>query len=241
MSMNKMFISTGLMLIMMIFFQNCQKAKMSAKGNDDLGSLQVVNQGDFQPPPLPDPGPAPTPTPTPDPGPNPTPNPTPGPTPTPNPLCPDDNGDQRSDDDSDSDSHDHSKHGHHKNKNGHEMCDDDSSDDHSADDCKDHNGKEQGERMYICGINGPGKSLRVGVTDSEMLTPEHDSHQGKRLVCMTEHACEVIVKQAFPDAHTMRYGWCKDGRNKNVKHLSDEHMQILVDDYIQNGNINDAK
>lgn len=186
---------------------------MEAK-NSNLGSLQVVNGQDFTPPPG-------------DPNPTPTPNPVPTPTPTP-PMCPSDNGDV-SDDDS---STDHEHHAHHKASDGKEMCDDQSSDDRSGDDCEDHNGKESGSREYICGVNGPGKSDRIGITENEQLTPEHDSHQGKKLVCMSQHACETLARKAFPESHTIRYGWCKTDSNKNVKHISDEHMKALIDKFI---------
>lgn len=208
MSMNKLFISTGLALIMMIFFQNCQRAKMAAKGDSDLGSLQVVNGDDFQPPPTDPPPTDPPPT---------------DPPPTDPPVaCPTDDGDQ------DSDDHSHDKYS----KAGYNY-DDHSSDDNSGDDCKDHHGKEKGNREYICGISGPGKSDRIGIDENEQLASQHDSHKGKKLVCMSEHACEVIVRKAFPESHTIRYGWCKDDSNKNVQHLGDEKMKLLVDKYIQ--------
>lgn len=218
MSFHKMFITIGLGVAMLIFFQNCQKAKLTTKGTD-IGSLQAVNEVDFQPP-GPDPGP----------NPNPNPNPVPTPTPMPDPNCPDDNGDQHS---NDSKSHDHSKHAHYKGSHGHEMCDDDSSDDNSADDCKDHSGRESGDRDGICAISGPGQSDRVGITDNENLGVQHDNQKGKKLVCMSENACVNIASKAFGRAHTIRHGWCKDGRNKSVKHISDENMKLLVDKYIQ--------
>ncbi len=220
MSLNRLFITIGLGVMMMIFFQNCQKAKMQTTGAN-LGSLQAVNEIDFQPPP---PGPDPGPTPTPNPNPNPNPNPDPE-----DPKCPTDNGDHRSDDSS---SHDHSKHAHYKGSHGHDMCDDDSSDDNSADDCKDHTGKEHGNREYICGISGPGKSDRIGITDNERLDAQHDSQKDKKLVCMSEYACETIARKAFSKSHTIRYGWCKDSSNKKVKHISDENMKLLVDKFI---------
>jgi len=217
MSLPKVLAASIFGVCILVFFQNCQKAKMAATGTDE-SSLARVNETDLELPPGPGPNP----------GPNPNPNPTPTPTPDP---CPDDNGDHDSNSRSDDDSHDHSKHAHYKgSKYGHDMCDDESSDDHSADDCKDHHGKENGDREYICDIRKPGNDEAIGITEQEQLIVKH---QGVKMVCMSKNACENIAAKAFPGARAEKRGYCKAGNNKNVKHVSDEHMEQLVNKYIQ--------
>lgn len=210
MSMPKVLFAAIFGVCVLMFFQNCQKAKMATTGTDE-SSLARVNEADLELPPGP--------------GPNPNPNPNPGPTPNP---CPDDNGDHDSHSRSDDDSHDHSKHGHHKGRYGHDMCDDESSDDHSADDCKDP--RDGRDREYICDIRKPGNDHAIGITEQEQLIVKH---QGVKLVCMSKQACEVIAAAAFPGARAEPRGFCKAGNNPNVKHVSDERMKQLVDKFIQ--------
>lgn len=197
-------------------FQNCQRAKMESVKKDDA-SLARVNETDLGLPP------APAPAPLPDPSPAPT------PTPEPHPVCPTDNGDQDSNSVSDDDSHDHSQHSHYKSSYGHEMCDDHSSDDNSGDDCEDHDGQEQGKREYICDISKPGNDHAIGITENESLEVKH---QGVKLLCMSKQACEVIAARAFPGAKAEPRGFCKVDNNKNVKHVSDDRMEQLVNKYI---------
>jgi tartrate dehydratase beta subunit/fumarate hydratase class I family protein len=108
------------------------------------------------------------------------------------------------------------------------MCDDDSSDDNSEDDCVDHNGHEDGNREYICGVAGPGNSTRLEITNNELQAKQ----EGVKMLCMTKHACEVIAAQAFPGAHAEARGYCRVDSNKNVKHISDEHLIPLVNKWL---------
>ncbi|MGE4132328.1 MAG: hypothetical protein AB7F86_11870 [Bdellovibrionales bacterium] len=249
--MKKLVLPLATSVLTVLFFQNCQKAKLTSVGGEDFGSLTTVQEtNDNQPPnpgpaPSPDPNPAPSPSPdpgpspSPNPNPNPNPNPTPTPTPAPNPnpdSCPSDNGDDdnssddkshdsSSDNDSSSDDSSHDKQQKQNHNGG-----DNSSDDNSGDDCRDHNGREEGAREYVCTVMGPGSSTRLACGDDE-ISP---LHEGPKFLCMTKKACEEIGGLAFPDARAEKRGWCKtDSNNHHVKHISDERMQELVDKYLQ--------
>ncbi len=215
MAFNKTIVASVALVGLLVSFQNCQRARMASKGTEaDNASLAQGTEVDLG---LPDTPPGPTP------------NPNPNPNPNPPPICQHDNGDNDSDSNSDDDSQDHSKHAHHKSSDGHQMCDDDSSDDSSEDDCVDHNGQEDGNREYICGVGGPGNSTRLEITDNE-LQPKQ---QGVKMLCMSKHACEVIAARAFPGARAEKRGYCQVDSNKNVKHISDEHLIPLVDKYLK--------
>ena len=232
MSLPKLLLSIFTGTVLVLFFQNCQKAKMESKGTTDNPSLARLNEVDLGLPPgtIPDstatPTPSPDPIATPTPGPTATPTPNPTPPVGPDPVCLTDDGDAP---DSDSNSHDHGRHAHHKSSYGHHMCDDDSSDDNSGDDCKDPKKTEEGHREYICDIHKPGNSHALGITESEALLVKH---QGVKMLCMSRPACEVIAAAAFPGAKAEARGFCKVDSNKNVSHVSDARLQVLVDKWI---------
>lgn len=186
MSMPKFFITIIGAVSVIIFFQNCQKAKMSTSGAEQssltgLGaSSSDLNGLDNDPPPN-DPG------------------------------SPDDDDDDDvagnpggNDDDDD-------------NGNGGGHC------------THDNNGHENGAREYVCVIAGPGESTHIGITSQNSLEAKHE---GPKMLCMTKSACEVQGARAFSGAHAEFRGFCKNRHNKNVKHISDANMKLLVDKYI---------
>ncbi len=204
MSINKLSISLATVVAVVICFQNCQNAKMATNG----ASLTLVDDAGIQNPldnnnPPTTPNPTPAPTPAPSPDPSPTPSPTPAPTPAPTPT---------------------------PTPYPHPEDDGDQDDNHHGDDCRDPKGHEREDREYVCQISGPGKSTYVGL-DKHGDDLER-RHEGKKMLCMTRMACEVIAAQAFPGARAEKRGFCTNHGNKNVQHISEKRMQDLVEEYI---------
>lgn len=184
MSMAKAFISAMAIIGLLVFFQNCQRAKMSTSGIEQssltgLGASSTdLNNFDNNPPPN-DPG---------------------------NPDD-DDDDDLAGNPDGDDNDGDHN--------NGHNCS-------------KDRNQHEMGDREYVCVIQGPGNSTHIGIIGNTLEA----KHEGPKMLCMTKAACEVEGARAFKNPHAEIRGFCKNRHNKNVKHISDANMKLLVDKYI---------
>lgn len=75
---------------------------------------------------------------------------------------------------------------------------------------------------YICILEGPGKSVRLGF-DSEQLVAVGQTPQ---VVCTTQRACEEIVSQAFEVKTVAKRGFC--GKNPHTHSLSEADIAELL-------------
>ncbi|MCB0392282.1 MAG: hypothetical protein KDD58_13400 [Bdellovibrionales bacterium] len=91
---------------------------------------------------------------------------------------------------------------------------------------KDPSGKEcdKSKASYICILEGPGKSIRIGLINSTLA----ENGQTPETICMSKTACEEIIDQKFVVKSAETRGFCK-GKNPHVHHLTDEEIQTLVD------------
>lgn len=78
-------------------------------------------------------------------------------------------------------------------------------------------------QQYVCILNGPGKSLRLGlingILDKNGKTPS--------TVCLSKLACLEIVSTKFDVIGAEKRGFCDD-KNKNITSLSNRDIEILI-------------
>ncbi len=91
------------------------------------------------------------------------------------------------------------------------------------DDDADDDVVEQGLMQYICILDGPGKSVRLGYVDSALTS------QGKTpgIVCMSQNACLNIVSKKFDVKMAAKRGFCPD-KNPHVVPMSDAQLSALI-------------
>lgn len=93
-----------------------------------------------------------------------------------------------------------------------------------ADEDQDETSVEDGEGLYICILEGPGKSVRLGYVDGVLTENGHTPDT----VCMSRMACEQIISQRFIVKGAERRGYCPD-KNPHVYQFSDTELQSLID------------
>lgn len=82
---------------------------------------------------------------------------------------------------------------------------------------------ENGNGLYrACILNGPGKSLKLGLVASSLK----GVHPVSSSVCITENACLQIVSQKFSVKGSYARGYCKG--NPHVVRLTDAEVQSLI-------------
>ena len=82
---------------------------------------------------------------------------------------------------------------------------------------------DEKQRHYICIIEGPGKSQKIGYINNVILVKEGTPST----VCMTRRACEEIIAVSFNVKAAKHSGYC--GKNKHTIQLSDEKLMELLD------------
>jgi hypothetical protein len=87
----------------------------------------------------------------------------------------------------------------------------------------DQDGNAQGAN-YICILEGPGESVRLGVL-SDVL---QDNGHTPDTVCMTKEACLNIVSQKFQVKDAVVRGFCP-GKNPHVVPLTDAQIKEKID------------
>ncbi|MGE0529652.1 MAG: hypothetical protein AB7G93_08460 [Bdellovibrionales bacterium] len=90
-----------------------------------------------------------------------------------------------------------------------------------------HPGKGNHSGNYVCILEGPGNSIRLGLV-SEGLSGKHGTPS---VLCMSKSACLEIASQAFPvKSAKVSNGYCKDeGGNPHVIHITDAELQAKID------------
>lgn len=82
---------------------------------------------------------------------------------------------------------------------------------------------QQGNGRFICILEGPGKSVRLGISSELMLENGHTPDT----VCMSERACREIVSQKFQVKGPEERGFCPD-HNPHVISMTDEQIQEKI-------------
>ncbi len=101
--------------------------------------------------------------------------------------------------------------------------DDDSVVDHDDDDSdSDDDSAVESDHGYVCILEGPGSSVRVGF-DEELVVVGSTIKE----VCMSEHACLDIVSQKFSVKSAERRGFCPN-KNKHVVEINDADIEELI-------------
>lgn len=79
---------------------------------------------------------------------------------------------------------------------------------------------------YVCILNGPGKSIKLGLTAGGAPAGQHKI---KAVLCMTENACLNIASQAFEVQGAYFRGYCKlPHGNPHVIHITEGQLQEKV-------------
>jgi len=78
---------------------------------------------------------------------------------------------------------------------------------------------------YICILDGPGKSVRLGVSASGQLQGQNPI---PRVLCMSREACLNIVSAKFNVKGPHKRGFCKANGNPHVIRVSDAEMAAKI-------------
>ena len=100
----------------------------------------------------------------------------------------------------------------------------DDDDDDDGDDGDDTADDDEGEHKYICILDGPGKSVRLGFLNDQ-LSPNGRTPQ---TICMSKSACEDLVSEKFDVKEAARRGFCPD-KNPHVIPMSDAELEERLD------------
>lgn len=82
---------------------------------------------------------------------------------------------------------------------------------------------DDGDRSYICILQGPGKSVKVGIV-SDLLG---GSNSASASVCMSKHACLDLMSQKFSVKGAEKRGYCP-AKNKNAVDMSDAEIKAKL-------------
>lgn len=106
--------------------------------------------------------------------------------------------------------------------------DDDSDDsDSSSDDSASYEAEEELD-LVACILDGPGKSVKLGLSDDSLGGVNAVS----KSVCISVKACTEIVPQLFSVKGPEKRGYC--AHNPNVVRLTDAEVQALIDAALKN-------
>jgi hypothetical protein len=101
--------------------------------------------------------------------------------------------------------------------------DDDKDDKDYDDDDKNCRDCEKNRLQSICILEGPGRSVRLGLINDELAAVG----QTPRVVCTTERACSEIVSKKFDVKSSERRGFC-NGQNPHVVRLNENEISNLI-------------
>lgn len=90
------------------------------------------------------------------------------------------------------------------------------------------NSDKDASGLYVCILEGPGKSVKLGVTDAGV--PQGQNPR-PGVLCMSKNACLNIASQAFGVKGPEFRGYCKLPIRPHVTHITDAQMQVKVDEY----------
>jgi len=90
------------------------------------------------------------------------------------------------------------------------------------------NGKKDASGLYVCILEGPGKSVKLGVTAAGV--PQGQNPR-PGVLCMSKNACLNIASQIFGVKGPEFRGYCKLPIRPHVTHITDAQMQVKVDEY----------
>ena len=85
----------------------------------------------------------------------------------------------------------------------------------------------EGDKNFICILEGPGKSVRLGFINDKFA--EHGKTPG--VVCMSEKACNEQVSRVFNVKGPHKRGFCPD-RNPHVLTMTYDQIKAMIDDEI---------
>ncbi len=98
----------------------------------------------------------------------------------------------------------------------------DDSDSDSSDDSDSYEGEDD-SGLVACILEGPGKSVKLGLSDDSL----NGVNAVSKSVCISVKACTEIVPKLFPVQGPEDRGYC--AHNPNVIRLTDAEVQALVD------------
>lgn len=213
-------------LVMVLAFQNCgnnmsfeQDGSLVAKADEDTNGDGIpddptsddpnnsdddsdddggLNPGDGSPPQYPSPTPRP-----PGAGPTPAPGTPPVASPTPRPSY--GGGGGHHDDDDDKDCKDRDR-------------------DYNGGNGGNHVGSTSSSTNFICILEGPGKSVKLGLRPSALA----GGTSADQAVCMSQNACLNIASKAFSVKMADRRGFCKQAGASGRVSMSDAQMEAAV-------------
>lgn len=88
---------------------------------------------------------------------------------------------------------------------------------------------EDSPHNYICILEGPGFSVKIGYIDGQLL----EKNATPKSVCMSQEACTEIISQKFAVTRPAKRGYCHTQgslpANPHVVEMSDAQLQALVD------------
>ncbi|MCB0363297.1 MAG: hypothetical protein KDD35_11270 [Bdellovibrionales bacterium] len=90
-------------------------------------------------------------------------------------------------------------------------------------DVEEESDNPRGRDGFICVLDGPGKSVRLGLIDNVLS----QNDQTPRTVCLSKFACEELVSEKFYVKAAEPRGYCPD-KNPHVISLTDEQIVDLI-------------
>lgn len=88
---------------------------------------------------------------------------------------------------------------------------------------EDEHEMEDADYSYVCILQGPGKSVKVGIV-SDLLSGGNSSGAS---VCMSKRACLELMSQKFPVKAAERRGYCP-AKNPNAVNMSDTEIKAKL-------------
>ncbi len=90
------------------------------------------------------------------------------------------------------------------------------------------NGQNDYAGNYVCILEGPGKSVKLGMSTAGVPGGQNPIPQ---VLCMSKNACLNIASQVFGVKGPEFRGYCKlPHGNPHVTHITDAQLQLKVDD-----------
>ncbi len=90
------------------------------------------------------------------------------------------------------------------------------------------NGSKDYTGNYVCILEGPGKSVKLGMSTEGVPRGQNKIPQ---VLCMSKNACLNIASQVFGVKGPYFRGYCKlPQHNPHVTHITDAQLQVKVDD-----------
>ena len=127
------------------------------------------------------------------------------------------------------DSNNQANNGNNESENDSEGDGDDSSDDNSQETADTPEGEEDDSEeprfgQYICLLDGPGRSIRLGLVESKAAA----QHGVPSSLCMTKFACETLVAEKFKVKMALESVQCEK-KKAHVIHIDDAGLSTLLE------------